>query len=140
MLKNLSIRMGLLAVLVAMMLLLLLVSGIGIYALTQSSSSLQRINHLQGEQIMRLNEGYTQILRARNEAGQAVRLMEVGLIRDADKSVTHIDSELTQGRKTLKGLMESNINDEQGQQLLGQLARSFDAFNVNGITPLLTAL
>lgn len=30
MLKNLSIRMGLLAVLVAMMLLLLLVSGIGI--------------------------------------------------------------------------------------------------------------
>ena len=32
MLKNLSIRMGLLAVLVAMMLLLLLVSWIGIYA------------------------------------------------------------------------------------------------------------
>jgi len=140
MLKNLSIRMGLLSVLAVMMLLLLLVSGIGIYALTQSSSSLQRINHLQGEQILRLNEGYTQILRARNEAGQAVRLMEVGLLQDAQKSVSHIDSELSQGRKTIKGLLESNIDDEQGQQLLGQLARSFDAFNVNGITPLLTAL
>ncbi|WP_312983785.1 methyl-accepting chemotaxis protein [Atlantibacter sp.] len=140
MLKNLSIRMGLLAVLAAMTLLLLLVSGIGIYALTQSSTSLQRINHLQGEQIMRLNDGYTQILRARNESGQAVRLMEVGLLQDAEKSVSRIESEISQGRKTLKSLLESNVNDEQGQQLLGQLSRSFDAFNVNGITPMLASL
>jgi len=48
MLKTLSIRTGLLSLLAVMTLLLLLVSGIGIYALTQSSASLQRINHLQG--------------------------------------------------------------------------------------------
>ena len=73
MLKTLSIRTGLLSLLAVMTLLLLIVSGIGIYALTQSSSSLQRINHLQGEQMVQLNSGYTLILRARNEAGQAVR-------------------------------------------------------------------
>ena len=69
MLKTLSIRTGLLSLLAVMTLLLLIVSGIGIYALTQSSSSLQRINHLQGEQMVQLNSGYTLILRARNEAG-----------------------------------------------------------------------
>ena len=73
MLKTLSIRTGLLSLLAVMTLLLLIVSGIGIYALTQSSASLQRINHLQGEQMVQLNAGYTLILRARNEAGQAVR-------------------------------------------------------------------
>jgi phosphoglycerate-specific signal transduction histidine kinase len=64
MLKTLSIRTGLLSLLAVMTLLLLIVSGIGIYALTQSSSSLQRINHLQGEQMVQLNSGYTLILRA----------------------------------------------------------------------------
>ncbi len=39
MLKTLSIRTGLLSLLAVMTLLLLIVSGIGIYALTQSSSS-----------------------------------------------------------------------------------------------------
>ena len=57
MLKTLSIRAGLLSLLAVMTLLLLLVSGIGIYALSQSSSSLERINHLQGEQMLRLSEG-----------------------------------------------------------------------------------
>lgn len=46
MLRTLSIRTGLLSLLAVMTLLLLLVSGIGIYALTQSSTSLQRIDHL----------------------------------------------------------------------------------------------
>lgn len=87
MLKTLSIRTGLLSLLAVMTLLLLIVSGIGIYALTQSSSSLQRINHLQGEQMVQLNSGYTLILRARNEAGQAVRMMEIGLLDDAANAV-----------------------------------------------------
>lgn len=30
--------------------------------------------------MVQLNAGYTLILRARNEAGQAVRMMEVGLL------------------------------------------------------------
>lgn len=50
--------------------LLLVVSGMGIYALSKSSSSTERISVLQGEKMARLNEGYTQILRARNESGQ----------------------------------------------------------------------
>lgn len=102
MLKTLSIRTGLLSLLAVMTLLLLIVSGIGIYALTQSSSSLQRINHLQGEQMVQLNSGYTLILRARNEASQAVRMMEIGMLDDAAKSVKTINQEVIQRKNAEK--------------------------------------
>ena len=140
MLKTLSIRTGLLSLLAVMTLLLLIVSGIGIYALTQSSSSLQRINHLQGEQMVQLNAGYTLILRARNEAGQAVRLMEIGMMDDAAKSVQNINKEVTQAQKTLKAVIDGGVSDEKGQQLLDKVAASLAAYNAQGIGPMLTAL
>ena len=140
MLKTLSIRTGLLSLLAVMTLLLLIVSGIGIYALTQSSSSLQRINHLQGEQMVQLNSGYTLILRARNEAGQAVRMMEIGMLDDAAKSVKNINQEIAQARKTLKGVIDGGVADEQGQKLLDKVAASLATYNQQGIDPMLKAL
>lgn len=140
MLKTLSIRTGLLSLLAVMTLLLLIVSGIGIYALTQSSSSLQRINHLQGEQMVQLNSGYTLILRARNEAGQAVRMMEIGLLDDAAKSVKSINQEIALAQKTLKGVVDAGVADSQGQQLLDKVAASLAAYNQQGINPMLKAL
>lgn len=83
MLKSLSIRTGLLSLLAVMAFLLLVVSSLGLYALQHSTSSLERMNHLQSGQIARLNEGYISLLRARSEAGQAVRQMEIGLLDDA---------------------------------------------------------
>lgn len=140
MLKTLSIRTGLLSLLAVMTLLLLLVSGIGIYALTQSSSSLQRINHLQGEQLVQLNAGYTLILRARNEAGQAVRMMEVGLLDDAAKSVKNINAEFAQAQKTLKAVIDGGVTDPQGDALLKRVAMSFAAYQEKGIAPMQAAL
>ena len=140
MLKTLSIRTGLLSLLAVMTFLLLLVSGMGIYALTQSSSSLQRINHLQGEQLVQLNSGYTLILRARNEAGQAVRMMEVGLLDDASKSVKNINNEITQAQKTLKGVFDGGVSDPEGEQLLKNVATSLAAYNEKGIVPMQNAL
>ncbi|HED2209429.1 TPA: Tar ligand binding domain-containing protein [Enterobacter hormaechei subsp. xiangfangensis] len=140
MLKTLSIRTGLLSLLAVMTLLLLIVSGIGIYALTQSSASLQRINHLQGEQMVQLNAGYTLILRARNEAGQAVRMMEVGLLDDAARAVKTINQEVALAQKTLKGVIGSGVADEQGQKLLDNVAASLAVYNQQGISPMLKAL
>ena len=140
MLKTLSIRTGLLSLLAVMTLLLLIVSGIGIYALTQSSASLQRINHLQGEQMVQLNAGYTLILRARNEAGQAVRMMEVGLLDDAARAVKTINQEVALAQKTLKDVIGSGVADEQGQKLLDNVAASLAVYNQQGISPMLKAL
>jgi len=140
MLKTLSIRTGLLSLLAVMTLLLLLVSGIGIYALTQSSSSLQRINHLQGEQLVQLNTGYTLILRARNEAGQAVRMMEVGLLDDAAKSVKNINNEIALAQKTLKNVIDGGVKDPEGETLLKRVAVSLADYNAKGIGPMQKAL
>ena len=140
MLKTLSIRTGLLSLLAVMTFLLLLVSGIGIYALTQSSSSLERINHLQGEQLVQLNSGYTLILRARNEAGQAVRMMEVGLLDDAAKSVKNINNEIALAQKTLKNVFDSGVSNPEGEQLLKKVATSLAAYNEKGIVPMQNAL
>ncbi|KFC07207.1 methyl-accepting chemotaxis protein I [Trabulsiella guamensis ATCC 49490] len=140
MLKTLSIRTGLLSVLAVMTLLLLLVSGMGIYALSQSSSSLQRINQLQGEQMVHLNEGYTLILRARNEAGQAVRLMEIGMLDDATKAVKNINTEVAQAQKVLAVVLSTPMQDEQGDKLLKAVAGSYAAYNEQGIKPMLDAL
>ncbi|MCU6669388.1 methyl-accepting chemotaxis protein [Enterobacteriaceae bacterium H4N4] len=140
MLKTLSIRTGLLSLLAVMTFLLLLVSGIGIYALTQSSSSLERINHLQGEQLVQLSSGYTLILRARNEAGQAVRMMEVGLLDDASKSVKNINNEIALAQKTLQGVFASGVSNPEGEQLLKQVATSLAAYNEKGIVPMQKAL
>lgn len=140
MLKTLSIRTGLLSLLAVMTLLLLIVSGIGIYALTQSSSSLQRINHLQGEQMVQLNSGYTLILRARNEAGQAVRMMEIGLLDDAANAVKNINQEVALAQKTLKGVIDGGVADEEGQRLLDKVAASLATYNQQGINPMLKTL
>lgn len=101
---------------------------------------LQRINHLQGEQMVQLNAGYTLILRARNEAGQAVRMMEVGLLDDAAVAVKTINREVALAQKTLKGVIGSGVADEQGQKLLDNVAASTAVYNQQGISPMLKAL
>src|SRR5690606_6594758 len=106
----------------------------------QSSASLQRINHLQGEQLVQLNSGYTLILRARNEAGQAVRMMEVGLLDDAAKSVKNINDEITQAQTTLKNVIDSGVDDPEGEALLKKVAASLAAYNAQGIVPMQNAL
>ncbi|PDO83640.1 methyl-accepting chemotaxis protein [Kosakonia pseudosacchari] len=140
MLKTLSIRTGLLSLLAVMTLLLLLVSGIGIYALNKSSSSLERISQLQGEKMARLSDGYTLILRARNEAGQAVRMMEVGLLDDAAKSVKMINGEIDRGESALIGVIKAGVDDEQGSALLAALAKSYGDYVNQGIKPMQDAL
>jgi len=140
MLRTLSLRTGLLSLLAIMTFLLLVVSGMGIYALSKSSSSLERISVLQGEKMARLNEGYTQILRARNESGQAVRMMEVGLLADAGSAVKIINSEIEQGRKSLDSVIKAGVDDEQGAALLAQVAKSYSVYLDQGIKPMQAAL
>ena len=95
---------------------------------------------LQGEQLVQLNSGYTLILRARNEAGQAVRMMEVGLLDDAAKAVKNINDEITQAQTTLKNVIDSGVNDPEGELLLKKVAASLAAYNDQGIVPMQNAL
>ena len=125
MLKNLSIRTGLLTLLAVMTFLLLFVSGMGVYALQQSSTSLEKINRLQGEQMVRLSDSYVSLLRARNGAGQAVRQMEIGLLEEATKSTDYVTSDVTQAQRQLKEFIDSDVDDEEGNRLVQNLSQSY---------------
>ncbi len=140
MLRNLSIRTGLLTLLAVMTFLLLVVSGIGIFALQQSSSSLEKINRLQGEQMVRLTDGYLSLLRARNEAGQAVRQMEIGMLEDAAKSTNTVTGEAAHARQEIKAFIDGGVDDEEGNQLLKNLSQTYADYLAKGITPMLAAL
>ncbi len=140
MLKNLSLRTGLLSLLAVMTFLMLLVSGFAIYALQQGASSLQRIHHLQSEQAARLDMGYTTLLRARDEAGVAVRQMETGLLDDAAASTKRVTAQINSAEVILKEQLAENVDDAQGAQLLKQLSDSFAQYDSKGIQPMLAAL
>lgn len=49
--------------------------------------------------MVQLNSGYTLILRARNEASRAVRMMEIGMLDDAAKAVKTSIRKLPSPRK-----------------------------------------
>ncbi|VFS70392.1 Uncharacterised protein [Kluyvera cryocrescens] len=55
-----------------------------------------------------LNEGYTLLLRARNEASQAVRLMEIGMLDDAAKAVKLLSGEVAQAQKIIAAVSQSS--------------------------------
>ncbi len=142
MLKRLSIRTGLLLLLAVMAFLLLVVSSLGLYALQHSSSSLERMNNLQSGQIARMNEGYISLLRARSEAGQAVRQMEIGLLDDAQATLRNIEIGVMRARQeiTEEILSGAEGDDEIGKQLQSSLIGDYNTFMAEGIEPMLSAL
>lgn len=62
-----------------------------------------------------MNEGYLSLLRAHNEAGQAVHQMEIGLLEDASNRVKSIDIDIIRARQAMtqavsKGIMKRGTN------------------------------
>lgn len=142
MLKNLSIRTGLLSLLAVMAILLLVVSSLGLYALQHSSSSLERMNQRQSGQMARLNEGYISLLRVRNDAGQAVRQMEIGLLDDANNTVRNIAQGIMRARQDMSEAILGGAegDSEKGQRLLAGLIQDYNAYMTRAIEPMLNAL
>ncbi|KEA51635.1 chemotaxis protein [Mangrovibacter sp. MFB070] len=140
MLRHLSLRTALLSLLAIMTFLMLMVSAIGIYALQNSASSLQRINDLHSQQLAGIDQSYIALLRARNDAGQAVRLMEIGMLDDAAALVKKVNSDIASARKTIMAQVATGIDDTKGASLLQELGKSFVTYDAQGIVPMQDAL
>ncbi len=140
MLRHLSLRTALLSLLAIMTFLMLMVSAIGIYALQNSASSLQRINDLHSQQLAGIDQSYIALLRARNDAGQAVRLMEIGMLDDAAALVKKVNSNIASARKTIMAQVTTGIDDTKGASLLQALGKSFVTYDAQGIVPMQDAL
>jgi hypothetical protein len=98
---------------------------------------LERISVLQGEKMARLNEGYTQILRARNESGQAVRMMEIGMLDDAAMRSKSLIAKLPR-EKTLDSVIKAAWMTSRGSAA-GSGCASYRHIE-QGINPMQAAL
>ncbi|WP_431296579.1 methyl-accepting chemotaxis protein [Rahnella sp. PAMC 25559] len=140
MLNKLSVKAGLIGLLVFMTLILLLVSVLGANAIRQSATSLQKINQLQGEELGSLADSYSYSLRTRVASGVAVRQLEIGMMDDAKATSDRIAGYIKQADADL-GKFVSIVDDTQhGRDLSAAVQKTYEAYKTNGLVPILQAL
>ena len=140
MIKNLSIRTGLLALLAFMTLLLLAVSSLGIYAINAGNQSLDVINRIQGVELNSLYQSNADLMRARASGALAVRKIEIGLL-DEGAAVTKLaQADVATSQQHLKDFVDAGTVTVQGKALADAVAASFAAYLQQGIKPMMDAL
>ncbi|MEE3652301.1 MULTISPECIES: methyl-accepting chemotaxis protein [unclassified Brenneria] len=139
-LKNISIRAGLLTLLLSTTLLLLIVSGMGILALKKDRESLLVLNQTQGIELGSLMNGYNQTLRARASATLAVRKIEMGQLEAGTQETEEVETALLQSRKEIDRVMASVESDTQRHGLAQEVAKTYQAYLEQGMMPILSSL
>lgn len=140
MLKKISIRSGLLALLAMMTLLLLVVSVMGIIAIQKGNRSLDAINRIQGIELNALYMSNGNLLRARATAALAIRKLEVGLPDEAAKIASRSASYVVLSQNELKRFVDAGTVTEHGQLLADALVTAHREYLAKGISPLMEAV
>ncbi|ADW72087.1 MULTISPECIES: methyl-accepting chemotaxis protein [Rahnella] len=140
MLNKLSVKAGLIGLLVFMTLILLLVSVLGANAIRQSATSLQKINQLQGDELGSLADSYSFSLRTRVASGVAVRQLEIGMMDDAKNTADRISGYIKQADTDLAKFISIQDDTQQGRDLSDAVKKTYDAYKANGLVPLLAAI
>ncbi|MEN5017060.1 methyl-accepting chemotaxis protein [Erwinia sp. Eh17-17] len=140
MLKRISIRSGLLALLALMTMLLLVVSVMGIIAIQKGNRSLDVINRIQGIELNALYMSNGNLLRARATAALAIRKLEVGLPDEAAKIATRSASYVVLSESELKRFVDAGTVTEHGRILAEAVVKTHQDYLANGIRPMMDAL
>ncbi|MDX5628796.1 MULTISPECIES: methyl-accepting chemotaxis protein [unclassified Brenneria] len=139
-LKNISIRTGLLTLLLLTTLLLLIVSAMGILAIKKDKEALLSLNKIQGIELSNLMSGYNLTLRARASAALAVRKIESGLLDDGTQATKTVENNLLQSQQEITRVIESVDANTQRHQLALAVEKTYLAYLEQGMTPMLSAL
>lgn len=139
MLKRISIRSGLLALLGLMTLLLLVVSVMGITAIQKGNRSLDAVNRIQGIELNALYISNGSLLRARSVAALSMRQLDIGQPDKAAKAADRAVSYVAVSENKLKKFIEAGTVTEHGRILAEKVVATFRDYVANGITPLMTA-
>jgi len=140
MLKRISIRTGLLALLALMTMLLLVVSVMGIIAIQKGNRSLDVINRIQGIELNALYMSNGNLLRARSTAALAIRKLEVGLPDEAGSIATRSASYVALSESELKRFVDAGTVTEHGRVLAEAVVTTHRDYVAKGISPLMDAL
>ena len=117
MLKKITVKAGLIALLSLMTMLLIMVSVIGVNAINEGSRSIHTLNQILGEELGSLANSSNLTLRARTAASLAVRQREIGQTDVSDATVT-----------------------ERGRELSNRLQNSYRAYLEQGVKPMAAAI
>ncbi|WJM87336.1 methyl-accepting chemotaxis protein [Dickeya chrysanthemi] len=140
MLKSITVKHGLLALVGIMLVLLAAVVGIGTSAISQGNRSLLSIDKIQGKELSALSSSYTATLRARTAAAQAVRLYEIGLIDKAKETAGRVENYAGVSRREMARFLAYGTVTKRGAELAEHIKVAYDAYDRQGMTPMIAAL
>ncbi|MCW2479486.1 methyl-accepting chemotaxis protein [Candidatus Symbiopectobacterium sp. NZEC135] len=140
MLKNISIRTGLLALLGVMAALLLLVSATGIIAINKSYDALVVLNRIQGVELGNLASSNTNMQRVRVAASFAIRALETQQWDDAMAAAGRSGQYAIAAKEDLDRFFAATQGTGQGEILAKDIAQAYKNYYENGILPMLDAL
>ncbi|WP_409160962.1 methyl-accepting chemotaxis protein [Pectobacterium sp. B2J-2] len=140
MLRNITIKMSLIALLGTMVLLLLLVCGIGITSINQGITSLTRIDKIQGKEVTALAGSYTASLRARTRAELAARQIESGQTDLANASVARAEAYAALSQKEMTRFLSYGTVTERGARMAAEVKSNYEQYMSLGVQPMVDAL
>ncbi|MEI7088097.1 methyl-accepting chemotaxis protein [Pectobacterium versatile] len=140
MLRNITIKTSLIALLGTMVLLLLLVCGIGITSINQGITSLTTIDKIQGKEVTALAGSYTASLRARTGAALAARQMENGLTDLANASVARAEAYTALSHKEMARFLSYGTVTERGAKMAAEVKSNYEQYMNLGVQPMVDAL
>ncbi|QZN94166.1 methyl-accepting chemotaxis protein [Symbiopectobacterium purcellii] len=140
MLKNISIRTGLLTLLGMMAALLLLVSATGILAINKSYDALVVLNRIQGVELGNLASSNTNMQRVRVAASFAIRALETQQWDDAMAAAGRSGQYAIAAKADLDRFFTATKGTGQGEILAQDIAQAYKNYYENGILPMLDAL
>ena len=128
MLKKITVKAGLIALLSLMTMLLIMVSVIGVNAINEGSRSIHTLNQILGEELGSLANSSNLTLRARTAASLAVRQREIGQIDVSDATVGRIYGYLDQSNKEMARFVGVGTVTDRGRELSNRLQNSYRAY------------
>nr|WP_254900235.1 Tar ligand binding domain-containing protein [Lonsdalea iberica] len=139
--ERIKIRNGLYAVIAIFFLLLTTLCVFSLYSSIQSNSSIQKVDTIQGDQVIPLASTYTDLLSAR------LLSMNVALSLDkkenADVVATYLKKlsvYVDKAKLTMTELRKTRALTPEGRRLRADLDTAFDDYITTAIDPLVTAL
>lgn len=140
MLKKITVKAGLIALLSLMTMLLIMVSVIGVNAINEGSRSIHTLNQILGEELGSLANSSNLTLRARTAASLAVRQREIGRVDVSDATVGRIYGYLEQSNKEMARFVGVGTVTDRGRELSNRLQNSYRAYLEQGVKPMAAAI
>lgn len=140
MFKTLSIRTGLVMLLLLMGLMLLGVSVMGIVAINEGKRSLEVVNRIQGVELNSLFLADNHLFRARSAATTAARLIETGQTAEINAVMQRMEKYIAASKNEMKTFTETKTITVKGKDLADAIASSYNRYIQEGVVPMAETL